>query len=96
MTQVRWESRAAIDREAIFSWLARQAGSPVVLAADEKFTRMAAILIDNPHAGAVAGKATNQRKLVIPHFPFILVYLIVDNEVRILRIFHTSRRQPSR
>jgi len=96
MTQLRWESRASIDREDIFIWLSRHAGCQVAIAADDKLSRMAAILIDNPQAGGVAGKAQNQRKLVVPHFPFILVYLLVNDEVRILRVLHTSRRLTSR
>jgi len=56
----------------------------------------AAILNDNPYAGRVAGKAQYQRKLIIPHFPFLLVYLITSDEVCILRILHISRRLASR
>jgi len=53
------------------------------------------------HSTAGAGvKARNSdddryRKLIVPHFPFILLYRYDDNEIQILRILHTSRRVTS-
>lgn len=92
MTPVYWEERVLLDREEIFIWLCKHANFQVASAADDKFNTMAEVLNDNPEAGAKAGKLNSQRKLVIPHFPFILVYLFVSEEVRILRVLHTSRK----
>ena len=40
------------------------------------------------------GRVEGTRELVIPHFPFIVVYA-VTKEIRILAVLHTSRRWPS-
>ncbi|EOF5091859.1 hypothetical protein ACK1G0_004870 [Salmonella enterica] len=54
---------------------------------------MAAILAENSLAGVKAGRSERQRKLVVPHFPFIIVYATENKNVRIL---HTSRKIASR
>ncbi|EBU3473813.1 type II toxin-antitoxin system RelE/ParE family toxin, partial [Salmonella enterica] len=46
--------------------------------------------------GVKAGRSERQRKLVVPHFPFIIVYATENKNVRILRVLHTSRKIASR
>jgi plasmid stabilization system protein ParE len=89
---VEWEKRAQSDRENIFLYLNQEAGAVVAVAADDRLTGMAAILKENPLAGVKAGRSDRQRKLVVPHFPFIIVYVVEKSHVRILRVLHTSRR----
>lgn len=90
--RVEWEKRAQADRENIFLYLDRKAGAVVAIAADDRLTGMAAILIENPLAGVKAGRSESQRKLVVPHFPFIIIYIAEKERVRILRVLHTSRK----
>ncbi|ECQ8978662.1 type II toxin-antitoxin system RelE/ParE family toxin [Salmonella enterica subsp. enterica] len=90
--RVEWEKRAQSDRENIFLYLNREAGAVVAIAADERLAGMVDILEENPEAGLKAGHKESQRKLVVPHFPFIIVYVAEKEHVRILRILHTSRR----
>lgn len=89
---VEWEKRAQHDRENIFLYLNREAGALVAIAADDRLAGMATILAENPLAGVKAGRSETQRKLVVPHFPFIIVYAAENARVRILRVFHTSRK----
>lgn len=44
-----------------------------------------------PNAGR-RGKAFATREVVIPEYPYIIRYRVKNDEVQILRIFHTSRR----
>jgi toxin ParE1/3/4 len=37
-----------------------------------------------------AGKLAGTRELVIPHWPYIVVYRIAAEEVQILRVFHAA------
>jgi toxin ParE1/3/4 len=90
--RVEWEKRAQADRENIFGYLNREAGAMVVIAADDRLAGMATILVENSLAGVKAGRSEKQRKLVVPHFPFIIVYVAEKVRVRILHILHTSRR----
>jgi plasmid stabilization system protein ParE len=89
---VEWEKRAQSDRENIFLYLNREAGALVAIAADERLAGMASILAENPLAGVKAGRSDKQRKLVEPHFPFIIVYVAESARVRILPVLHTSRK----
>lgn len=91
-SDVQWEIRAHADREAIFRYLYQEAGLPVASMADDRLVSMVNILRDNPLAGAKAGKTAKQRKLVVPRFPFIIVYVAEETVVRILRVLHTSRK----
>ncbi len=91
-TAVEWEKQARADREAIFFYLYQEAGVLVATATDDKFVSMVDILRENPLAGTKAGSAEKQRKLVVPRFPFIIVYVVENTSIRILRVLHTSRK----
>ena len=90
--EILWETGARADREAIFRYLYQEADLPVASATDDKLVSMVSILRENPLAGVKAGKTAKQRKLVVPRFPFIIVYVAEKTVVRILRILHTSRK----
>lgn len=42
------------------------------------------------------GRVPGTRELVVPGLPYVVPYRVVGDEVRILRVYHTSRRWPSR
>ncbi|WP_241568995.1 type II toxin-antitoxin system RelE/ParE family toxin [Rosenbergiella collisarenosi] len=92
ISNVEWEIRAKADREAIFRYLYQEAGLPVASATDDKLISMVSILKENPLVGVKSGTTTGQRKLVVPHFPFIIVYIAEEKVVHILRVLHTSRK----
>ncbi|QDY43945.1 type II toxin-antitoxin system RelE/ParE family toxin [Candidatus Pantoea soli] len=89
---VQWEIQAKADREAIFRYLYQEAGVSVASMADDRLVSMVNILRENPQAGVKAGKTAKQRKLVVPRFPFIIIYVAEETVVRILRVLHTSRK----
>lgn len=91
-TSIIWEKNAIADREDIFLYLAKEAGAIVAVAADDRIAAMIDILKNNPLAGTKAGRTEKQRKLVVPHFPFIVVYAAEHEKLSILRILHTSRK----
>lgn len=90
--RVEWEKRAQRYREDIFLYLTREAGSAVAIAADDRLAGMTGILEENPQTGVKAGRLESQRKLVVPHFPFIIVYVAEKEHVRILRVLHSARK----
>ncbi len=89
---MQWGKQAQSDRESIYVYLYQEAGVDVATTVDEKFTAMARLLEETPLAGVRAGKKDNQRKLIMPRLPFIMVYAVATNVVRILRILHMSRK----
>ncbi|EFP4586491.1 type II toxin-antitoxin system RelE/ParE family toxin [Salmonella enterica] len=90
--RVEWEKRAQRYREDIFLYLNREAGAEVAIAADDRLAGITGILEENPLAGVKAGRLESQRKLVVPHFPFIIVYVAEKEHVLILRVLHTARK----
>ncbi|MBD2785790.1 type II toxin-antitoxin system RelE/ParE family toxin [Xenorhabdus sp. DI] len=63
---------------------------------DAKSVEMAEFLKVTPYAGAKARNSSDERykKLVAPHFPFIMFYRYDEDikNIKILRILHTARR----
>lgn len=92
ISKVQWEKRAQIDREAIFNYLLREAGLVVAGAYDEKIISLINLIKENPYAGLQIGRIKKNLKLIVPHFPFIIVYATEHNSIHIIRILHTSRK----
>ena len=59
---------------------------------DELLSEKAARLIDHPGLGR-SGRVRGTRELVA-HRNYILIYDVVDNLVRVLRVLHAARRWP--
>ncbi len=59
----------------------------------DRITSAAARLADHPRSGR-RGRVAGTRELVVPGTPYILVYRIEANEVRIHRALHGSQRWP--
>ncbi|MGV7962433.1 type II toxin-antitoxin system RelE/ParE family toxin [Photorhabdus tasmaniensis] len=96
MIRISWEETAHTDREQIYLYFFEQAE---LLLADEintKFSEMAELLKVSPYVGIKARNSPDERyrKLVVPHFPFIMLYRYDEDieNIKILRILHTSRR----
>lgn len=92
ISSVQWEIQAQADREAIFRYLYQEVGLAVASATDDKFVSMVNILKENPLAGVKHGRTVKHRKLVVPRFPFIIIYVAEETVIRILRVLHTSRK----
>ncbi len=52
------------------------------------------LLAENPSLGR-PGRIPGTRELVIKNTPYLVPYRVRDKNVEILRIFHTSRKQPT-
>ena len=52
-------------------------------------------LLDHPYRGRT-GQVAGTRELVIDKYPFIIPYLVKNDELQILDIFHTSRKPPKK
>jgi toxin ParE1/3/4 len=89
--KLEWTQLAIEDREAVFDHISAE-NFPASLALDKVFQQKAAILESHPRAGRV-GRVQGTRELVAhPHY--VLVYDILPDCVRILRVRHTSRKWP--
>ncbi len=86
--RLEWSRFAVADRDEIFDYI--ETDSPRAASAiDDKVE----ILLQFPEVGRV-GRVDGTRELVIDRTPYIAVYRLVDDAVRILRILHGSRLWP--
>lgn len=91
--QLYWTLEAIQDREAIFDYIETDNPS-AALALDELFAEKAGRLVDHPGLGR-RGRVVSTRELVA-HQNYILVYDVVNDAVRVLRVLHAARQWPPR
>ena len=86
-----WTRLAHIDRSAIRAYIA-QDNPAAALALDTAFSRRVRQLAAHPDIGRL-GRVTGTRELVA-HANYIVIYDVVGDTVRILRILHAARQWP--
>ncbi len=92
--QVKWLRRALENLDDEAAYIAKD--SPHVAAEFVAHMRdSAAMLADHPNMGR-PGRISGTRELVVTRFTYILPYRVRGDNVEILRVFHTSRRWPTR
>jgi len=91
MMRLFWTPDATQDRDEIYDYI--EADNPsAALALDELFSEKAGRLIDHPGLGR-PGRVAGTRELVA-HHNYILVYDVVGELVRVLRVMHAARQWP--
>ena len=89
---VQWSVFAIADREAIFDYI--EADSPrAAVAIDDRIGEAVESLGEFPQMGR-AGRLEGTRELVVHRSPYIAVYCILGDTVRILRVLHGARQWP--
>jgi plasmid stabilization system protein ParE len=88
--RVRWLKAARRNLDAALEYVAREdpeAAARMYACIRERVAALAA----QPNMGR-PGRVFGTRELVIERYPYLIPYRIHDDEVQILRVFHTSRR----
>jgi len=86
-----WTRLAAADRREIREYIA-QDNPTAALALDELFSEKAGRLADHSKLGR-PGRVVGTRELVA-HQNYILVYDVVGDLLRVLRVLHAARQWP--
>ncbi|MGP0060953.1 MAG: type II toxin-antitoxin system RelE/ParE family toxin [Beijerinckiaceae bacterium] len=87
-----WTRFALADRDNIFSHI--EVDNPrAALHVDEQIVTAVRRLLEFPESGRV-GRIADTRELVIPRTPYIAVYALTTEKVRILRILHGAQMWP--
>ena len=90
--RVRWTNTAADDFARVVERI--RADNPAAAhRVAQTIYRGIALLGTLPNRGRV-GRAENTRELVFPPWPYIVVYEIVGDQVRVLRVRHASQDWP--
>ena len=90
--RVRWLQKAIRNLDAEADYIALENSTAAV----KMFVYVKAKideLSDFPSSGR-PGRIPGTRELVIDHYPFVVPYRVVGDELHVLRVFHTRRKLP--
>ena len=92
IVRVKWLKTAIRNLDAAMEYMARDdPGTAITMYADIR--KRVATLAKHPEIGR-PGRVFGTRELVIEGYPYVVPYRVQENEVQILRVFHTSRKLP--
>ncbi len=89
---VVWSEQAEADFYDILAWI--MPNSAAGAASVERRIYAATDLLANTPTGR-PGRVGRMYEKVVPRLPYILAYVLTDNEVRIVRIVHGARDWPA-
>ena len=90
--RVRWLKTAKSNLDAAIEHIAQEDLGMATKVYAHIQERVAALGVQ-PSMGR-PGRIFGTRELVIEKYPYLIPYRIRDNEVHILRVFHTSQKSP--
>lgn len=92
--RVRWLKNARENLDKAMEYIAKDA--PDAAAEMYKHIRLRVEdLVKQPGQGR-PGRVYGTRELVIEKYSYLVPYKVINNEVVILRVFHTSRKPPNK
>ena len=91
MMELLWTPEAIRDREDIYDHI-EEDNSLAALALDDLIAERTAMLQDCPRMGR-GGRVPDTYELVV-HSSYMIVYDIVEVQVRILNVVHTAQQWP--
>ncbi|WP_348273399.1 type II toxin-antitoxin system RelE/ParE family toxin [Halopseudomonas sp. SMJS2] len=91
MMELLWTLEAVRDREDIYDYI--EEDNPLAaLSLDDLISERTAALQDYPRMGR-SGRVAGTFELIV-HSSYMVVYDIVETQVRILNVVHTARQWP--
>ena len=90
--KVRWSEPATSELEAIFVYILERSPKSAKAVARRIIDR-ANSLSEFPFKGEET-RRKGARKLTVANYPYVIIYRVDKNEVQILNVLHTARRQP--
>lgn len=91
--KVRWLKKALQNLDSEFEYIAQE-GPEAAERVCYQIEQPVVQLEQFPESGR-RGRVRGTRKLIVNGTPYILPYKVRNNEVVILRVFHSSRKWPS-
>jgi len=89
-----WTVTAMRDLELLAAYIAEQSEKNAFLV--ESRIHESAMRLSLIPGGGRPGRVIGTRELVVPRTPYILVYRLKSETVRIFRVFHCARQWPTR
>ena len=91
--KVRWLKKALQNLDSEFEYIAKE--SPEVAERVCHQIEQAVVQLEQFPESGRPGRVRGTRELIVNGTPYILPYKVRNNEVVILRVFHSSRNWPS-
>lgn len=90
--RVRWLQKAIRNLDAEADYIARENPTAAAEMFEYVKTKVDA-LSDFPSSGR-PGRVPGTRELVVDRYPLLVPYRVAGDELHVLRVFHTRRKQP--
>jgi len=92
--EIIWRASALNDLEAVREFIVQD--NPRAAARVLTSIRAAVGRLGRHPSLGRAGRVEGTRELIVSNAPYIVAYRVVENQVRILAVIHTSRQWPRR
>lgn len=90
--RLTWTAAATADRNLILDYIAADS-LRAALAVDERIVASVDRLRWFPRSGRI-GRVDGTLELVVSDAPYVAIYALIEDEVRILRVLHGARQWP--
>jgi toxin ParE1/3/4 len=92
--EIVWLRKAEQNLSAIYTFIAKEAGSDRAGRVIERVIEAAERLGAFPHLGKQSESDPDIRELQVTALPFLLPYRVARGRVEILRVFHEAQERP--
>lgn len=90
--RIRWTEGAAGNLDQVEEYIARD-NPPAAVATVRKIIEAAQMLADYPTIGK-RGRERGTRELVVAALPYIIIYVVQQEELVIIRVLHSAMKYP--
>lgn len=90
--RVKWLRKALQNLDDEADYVAQE--DPGAAASMFEYVKAKAEALGDFPASGRPGRVVGARELVMDRYPLLIPYRVLDNELHILRVFHTSRKPP--
>jgi addiction module RelE/StbE family toxin len=91
--KINWQTLALQDLAAIYEYISIDTESAALMVTATIMELAQSQLPFFPRSGRV-GRIAGTRELVVSKTPYIVVYEIIDEQINVLSILHTSQKWP--
>jgi len=93
--KVTWTKLAKQDLERIHFYIAKDDKTAALKVISRIYNSVHTQLVIAPLSGR-EGRVKTTRELVLSDIPYIITYRVVDEEIQIVRVLHTSLQWPEK
>lgn len=91
--KIKWTELASQDLDIIYAYIEQDNPTAAVDVVIHIMDSVENLIPQNTAIGRV-GRILGTRELIITKYPYIVPYRILNNEIEILRVLHTSMKWP--